>query len=78
MTMVVGGGARIAAGGILVGVALAFGSARVAAGLLFGVSAEDPSTYAILAGALLAMAVAAAWLPARRAARINPRALMDA
>jgi putative ABC transport system permease protein len=78
MTMVVGGGARIAAGGILVGVALAFGSARVAAGLLFGVSPEDPSTYAILASALLAMAVAAAWLPARRAARIDPRALMDA
>jgi putative ABC transport system permease protein len=49
----------------------------VAASLLFGVSAEDPSTYAVLGAVLLTMAVAAAWLPARRAARINPRALMD-
>jgi putative ABC transport system permease protein len=62
----------------VVGVALAFGAARLAAGLLFGVSAEDPSTYGILAGALFVMAVAAAWLPARRAARIDPRALTDA
>jgi putative ABC transport system permease protein len=77
MRMIVGGGARIAAAGIAVGLALAFGAARLAAGLLFGVSPEDPSTYAILAGVLLAMAVAAACLPARRAAGINPRSLMD-
>jgi ABC-type antimicrobial peptide transport system permease subunit len=46
--------------------------------LLFGVSAADPWTHGVLAALLLAIAVAAAYFPARRAARINPRALMDA
>src|SRR5262249_13235892 len=77
MAMVVGGGARIAAGGILAGVALALAAARVAAGLLFDVSPDDPATYAILAGIVLAMAVAAAWFPARRAACISPQLLMN-
>ena len=75
--MVVAGGARIAAGGILAGIALAFSAARVAAVLLFGVSAGDPATYAMLAAVLLTMAVAAAWLPARRAACIKPQMLMN-
>ena len=78
MRMVVGGGARMAAGGLAVGAALAFAAARASAGLLFGVSAEDPSTYAILGAALLMMAIAAAYLPARRAAGINPQTLMNA
>jgi len=77
MGMVVGGSARIAAGGILAGIALALGAARVAAGLLFGISASDPATYALLAGVLLTIAVAAAWLLARRAARINPQLLLN-
>jgi len=49
----------------------------VTTGLLFGVSAGDPSTCEGLAVLLLAMAAAAAFVPARRAARINPRSLMD-
>jgi putative ABC transport system permease protein len=77
MRMVVGGGLRIASTGIAAGAILALAAARLIAGLLFGVSAADPSTYGMLAALLLAMAVAAAYLPARRAARINPRALMD-
>ena len=77
MRMVVGGGLRIASTGIVGGAILALAAARLIAGLLFGVSAADPSTYGMLAAVLLAMAVAAAYLPARRAARINPRALMD-
>jgi putative ABC transport system permease protein len=77
MRMVVGSGLRIASTGIAAGAILALAAARLIAGLLFGVSAADPSTYGMLAALLLAMAVAAAYLPARRAARINPRALMD-
>jgi ABC-type antimicrobial peptide transport system permease subunit len=77
MRMVVGSGLRIASTGIAAGAILALAAARLIAGLLFGVSAADPSTYGMLAALLLAIAVAAAYLPARRAARINPRALMD-
>jgi predicted permease len=77
MRMVVGRGLRIASTGIAAGAILALAAARLIAGLLFGVSAADPSTYGILAALLLTMAVAAAYLPARRAARISPRALMD-
>jgi predicted permease len=77
MRMVVAGGVRIASGGIAAGGLLALAAARLIAGLLFDVSVADPSTYVVLAAMLLAMAVAAAYLPARRAARINPRALMD-
>jgi len=77
MRMVVGGGLRIASAGIAAGAILALAAARLIAGWLFGVSAADPSTYGMLAALLLTMAVAAAYLPARRAARINPRALMD-
>jgi predicted permease len=77
MRMVVGGGVRIASGGIAAGAFLALAAARLIAALLFGVSAADPSTYVGLAAFLLATAAAAAYLPARRAARINPRALMD-
>ena len=77
MRMVVAGGVRIASGGIAAGGLLALAAARLIAGLLFDVSVADPSTYVVLAALLLAMAVAAAYLPARRAARISPRALMD-
>ena len=60
------------AAGVAVGVAASFGVVRLLADLLFGVSPNDP---AILIGAtplLLALAVIANWLPARRAARVDP------
>ena len=66
MRMVVGGGLRIASAGIAAGAILALAAARLIAGWLFGVSAADPSTYGMLAALLLTMAVAAAYLPARR------------
>jgi ABC-type antimicrobial peptide transport system permease subunit len=44
----------------------------VASGLLFGVSGHDPITYALLAVVLVALAAAAAYVPARRATRMNP------
>lgn len=57
----------IAAG--LVGGVLA---SRLIRGLLFGVSSSDPATMATIAGVLALAAVAASFLPARRAARVNP------
>ena len=55
-----------------IGLLVATGLSRLAASLLHGVQPLDPPTYAAVAGVLLAVALAAAWLPARRATRIDP------
>jgi ABC-type antimicrobial peptide transport system permease subunit len=65
-------------GGILLvaGVALGVGGAllttRLMSGLLFGVAPHDPVTIAAVSLAMVAIGVFACWLPARRAARIDP------
>jgi ABC-type lipoprotein release transport system permease subunit len=40
--------------------------------LLFGVTPSDPSTFAVISAVLVAVALSACWLPARRAARVDP------
>lgn len=65
------GGALIALG-LVVGVGLALTTSRVAQGLLFGVSPTDPATLAAVAALMVAVGVIAAWLPAARAARVQP------
>lgn len=62
----------IAIAGITAGVPLAWGAARLIQSQLYGVEAADPLT--LVAGGLILVAVAvlAAWLPARRAGRVNP------
>jgi putative ABC transport system permease protein len=58
--------------GIVIGLGLAPLLARLASGLLYGVSPFDPLTYGVQAAVLLAVASTAAYLPARRATRVNP------
>ncbi len=58
--------------GVGVGLAGAFALTRLMASLVFGVSATDPVTFAAVALLLIAVAVMASYLPARRAARIDP------
>jgi putative ABC transport system permease protein len=70
--LVVRDGARITVLGILVGLAGTIGMARLMAGLLYGVSATDPIVVGAVALLLVAVAIIATWLPARRAARVNP------
>jgi putative ABC transport system permease protein len=58
--------------GIAVGLAGAFALARLLSGLLFGVTPTDPVTFTVVPLLLAAVALAACYLPARRAARVDP------
>lgn len=70
--MVVRRGLLLAAAGIALGIAGGAAASTLIASLVFGISPIDPPTYALTAIVMLALAFAASWLPARRAARISP------
>jgi len=70
--LVVGGGLRLALAGLIIGLGVAIGLNKVLSGLLFGVGTTDPWTYAGVSILLLGAAALASYLPARRAARIDP------
>lgn len=70
--VVLGQGVALALLGTGIGLAGAYGLTRFMESLLFGVSAADPLTFAGIAVLLLGVAVAACYLPARRAARVDP------
>jgi predicted permease len=72
LRMTIGDGLRLAVPGIALGVIAAFAATRLASAVLFNVSPADPASYAVLTAAVLAVAFAACYLPARRAARIDP------
>jgi putative ABC transport system permease protein len=74
--LVVGEGTRLAAIGVAIGLAGALATSRALGALLFGVSARDPLTFAVAAIGLAAAGVAAAYIPARRASRIDPVGLL--
>jgi putative ABC transport system permease protein len=71
MRLVFSSAALMTFAGLAAGVALAFGSTRLLASLLFGVTPLDPPTFAGVAAILVAAAAGAAYLPARRATRIT-------
>ncbi len=58
--------------GLAVGVAGAVAASRVLSSLLYGVTATDPATFAGVLVVLAAAALLASWVPARRAARVDP------
>ena len=58
--------------GLVAGIALSFAAARAAGGMLFGLEPTDPLTLAIAAAGLAAVALVASYLPARRAANLDP------
>jgi predicted permease len=62
--------------GIVVGLPAALALAHLASSLLFGLTPNDPSTIALAIGVLLAVATVAGYLPARRAARLDPMAAL--
>jgi len=72
LRLVIGHGTKMALIGVAIGVAGALGLTRLMANQLFGVSAHDPLTFAGVALLLIVVAVAACYIPARRAMRVDP------
>ncbi len=70
--LVVSSGLRAAAPGLAVGLLAALAVGRLARGFLFGISPLDPVTYLAVAAVLMLAVLVASWIPARRAARLDP------
>jgi predicted permease len=72
MRLVVGQGIRVVLAGIAAGLLASFAATRLLSGMLFGVSPLDPFTFATVAVVLVAAALLASFVPARRATRVDP------
>jgi ABC-type antimicrobial peptide transport system permease subunit len=72
LRLVVRQGLATALAGVAIGLLAAFGLTRVIASFLFGVTSKDPAVFVIVPVLLAAVALAGVWLPALRAARIDP------
>jgi ABC-type antimicrobial peptide transport system permease subunit len=72
LRLVLGQGLRLAVVGIAAGALATLAAKGVIGSELYGVSGADPLTFAVVAGGLLAVSALACWLPARRAARVDP------
>ncbi len=72
LRMIVIQGARLAGIGIAVGLLAAFGAGRAISSILFATSPADPLSFAVIALLLTGTAVLASWVPARRAAAVDP------
>jgi ABC-type antimicrobial peptide transport system permease subunit len=70
--MIVRQGGIVALAGIMVGLIVAWAGSRLIASLLYGIGPRDPAVFSGTALILLAVTLLACWLPARRAARLNP------
>lgn len=72
MRLVLWEGAKMALIGVAAGAAAALGLTRLMTNQLFGVTPQDPLTFAAVAAALIVVALLACYVPARRAARVDP------
>lgn len=78
LRLVVGDAFRLAAFGIAIGILLAVGLSQFLRGMLFGVSTFDPVAYGGLTLMLAFVALFSSWLPARRAAQVDPNVALRA
>lgn len=72
MAMVIRQGGVVTIGGIAAGLIASLAGSRVIASLLYDVSPRDPQVFALTTLSLLAVALVACWIPARRAANVDP------
>ncbi|HTS13380.1 MAG TPA: ABC transporter permease [Candidatus Limnocylindrales bacterium] len=72
LRMVLGRGAKMAIAGVAIGVVAALGLTRLMGKMLYGITATDPVTFAAVAIILMLVALAACYIPARRAMSVNP------
>ena len=70
--MILGQGMRTIAIGLAIGIACSLVLARAIGSMLFGVTASDPLTFAAVIFLLVAAALAACYIPARRASNVDP------
>ena len=70
--LIVSEGMKVSMTGILIGLVAAFVAARALASIVYGVSLSDPETFIAVASALCLVGLAACYIPARRAAKIDP------
>ncbi|HEU0176552.1 MAG TPA: ABC transporter permease [Blastocatellia bacterium] len=72
LKLVVGQGMKLVASGLALGLAASFALTRLMSDMLFGVSAADPPTFIVITLLLAFIALLACWIPARRAAKVDP------
>jgi ABC-type antimicrobial peptide transport system permease subunit len=72
LVMVLGRGLTLIGAGLVIGIIVGLATSRGIAGLLFGVQPTDPWIFAAVAGLMILTGMAAAYVPARRAVRIDP------
>ena len=76
LRLVVGQGMQVVATGVIVGMVVAFVGTRLMSTVLFGVGATDAVTFAAAGTFLLAVALLACFVPARRATRLQPASVL--
>ena len=72
LRLVLENGLKVALAGVAIGLFAAFGVTRFVGRMLYGVAPTDPATFAVIAALLVAVALLACFLPARRATKVDP------